>query len=123
MHHICETPMPIRGKILCYRRTSRRELELEELTAFDISYILRAPKLTARLTAYHTAITNASEISFFFAEGIGGDTSSFVQEISQNIDKDTKELSLVLKPMFFRHLPLKESWLGVIFTPTTRVSI
>ena len=28
-----------------------RELELEELTAFDVSYILRAPKLTARLTA------------------------------------------------------------------------
>jgi hypothetical protein len=65
-----------------------RDLELEELSAYDVSYILRAPKLTARLTAYHTAITNASEISFFFAEGIGGDTSSFVQEISQNIDKE-----------------------------------
>ena len=38
-----------------------RNLALEELTAFDVSYILRAPKLTARLTAYHTAITNASD--------------------------------------------------------------
>ena len=65
-----------------------RDLELEEITAFDVSYILRAPKLTARLTAYQTTITNASEISFFFAEGIGGDTSAFVQEISQNIDKE-----------------------------------
>lgn len=65
-----------------------RDLAIEELTAYDISYILRAPKVTARLTAYHTSVTNASEISFFFAEGIGGDTSSFVQEISQNIDKE-----------------------------------
>ena len=53
------------------KKLLRWSLELEELTAFDFSYILRAPKLTARITAYHTSITNASEISFFFAEGIG----------------------------------------------------
>jgi hypothetical protein len=65
-----------------------RDLTLEELTSFDLSYILRAPKLSIRITGYHTTVANASEISFFFAEGIGGDTSSFVQEISQNIDKE-----------------------------------
>ena len=65
-----------------------RDLETEEINSFDISYILRAPKLSLRVSGYHTTIANASEISFFFAEGIGGDTSSFVQEISQNIDKE-----------------------------------
>ena len=65
-----------------------RNLELEEINSYDISYILRAPNLSVRLTGYYTTLSNASEISFFFAEGIGGDTSSFVQEISQNIDKE-----------------------------------
>lgn len=65
-----------------------RDLEIEEINSFDISYILRAPNLSLRLSGYYTTIANASEISFFFAEGIGGDTSSFVQEISQNIDKE-----------------------------------
>ncbi len=84
-----------------------RDLEIETLSAFDISYILRASKLTARLTAYQTTIQNASEISFFFAEGIGGDTSSFVQEISQNIDKEYQGIEFGIEANISPTLTLK----------------
>ena len=43
--------------------------------------------MKARLTGYYTKIEDASEISFFFADGIGGDNTAFVQEILQGIDK------------------------------------
>ena len=84
-----------------------RDLELEEINSYDISYILRAPKLSVRLTGYHTTISNASEISFFFAEGIGGDTSSFVQEISQNIDKKYQGLEFGFEANVFPAFTLK----------------
>ena len=51
------------------------------------SYIFRSPKINARLTGYYTTIQDANEISFFYADGIGGDSSAFVQEILQGIQK------------------------------------
>jgi len=66
---------------------AKRPLEMERISAADVSYIMRSPHLNARLTGFYTQIQDANEISFFFAEGIGGDTSSFVQEIMQGIAK------------------------------------
>ncbi|MGB1042411.1 MAG: carboxypeptidase-like regulatory domain-containing protein [Tenacibaculum sp.] len=63
------------------------ELNSEIITSGDISYIFRSPKFQARLTGYYTDIKDATEISFFFADGIGGDNSAFVQEILTGIDK------------------------------------
>ncbi len=59
----------------------------EKVMSFDASYVLRSPKVQARLTGYYTKIEDANEISFFFADGIGGDNQAFVQEILQGIDK------------------------------------
>ncbi|MFV9549735.1 TonB-dependent receptor [Algibacter sp. PT7-4] len=59
----------------------------EKVVSVDGSYIFRSPIIKAKLTGYYTKITNASEISFFFADGIGGDNTAFVQEILQGIDK------------------------------------
>ncbi|XMO87701.1 TonB-dependent receptor [Algibacter sp. AS12] len=59
----------------------------ETVTSMDGSYIFRSPIVKAKLTGYYTKITDASEISFFFADGIGGDNTAFVQEILQGIDK------------------------------------
>ncbi|MCF6350150.1 MAG: TonB-dependent receptor [Flavobacteriaceae bacterium] len=59
----------------------------EKILSTDISYILRSPKLTGKITGYYTKIQDATEISFFFADGIGGDNTAFVQEVLQGIDK------------------------------------
>ena len=59
----------------------------EKISSVDMSYIFRSPIVKAKLTGYYTKIEDASEISFFFADGIGGDNTAFVQEILQGIDK------------------------------------
>ena len=59
----------------------------EKISSVDASYIFRSPIVKAKLTGYYTKIEDASEISFFFADGIGGDNTAFVQEILQGIDK------------------------------------
>ncbi len=59
----------------------------EKIASVDASYIFRSPTVKAKLTGYYTKITDANEISFFFADGVGGDNTAFVQEILQGIDK------------------------------------
>ena len=59
----------------------------EKITSMDASYIFRSSMIKAKLTGYYTKISDASEISFFFADGIGGDNTAFVQEILQGIDR------------------------------------
>ncbi|WP_370477636.1 carboxypeptidase regulatory-like domain-containing protein [Tamlana flava] len=59
----------------------------EKIMSTDGSYIFRSSIIKAKLTGYYTKITDASEISFFFADGVGGDNAVFVQEILQGIDK------------------------------------
>ena len=62
-------------------------LTSEKVLSADASYIFRWPFLQAKLTGYYTKIQDATEISFFFADGIGGDNTAFVQEILSGIDK------------------------------------
>jgi hypothetical protein len=59
----------------------------EKILSTDVSYIFRLPIIKAKLTGYYTKIEDANEISFFFADGIGGDNVAFVQEILQGVDK------------------------------------
>ncbi|MFL1010804.1 TonB-dependent receptor [Flavisericum labens] len=59
----------------------------EKITSTDASYVFRSPIVKAKLTGYFTKMTDANEISFYFADGIGGDNAVFVQEILQGIDK------------------------------------
>ncbi|PTX60186.1 TonB-dependent receptor-like protein [Kordia periserrulae] len=59
----------------------------EKITSFDASYIYRSPIVKARLTGYYTKMQDANEISFFFADGIGGDNQAFIQEILQGVDR------------------------------------
>ena len=63
------------------------EITEEKILTADASYIFRSPKLKAKLTGYYTRFEDATEISFFFADGIGGDNTAFVQEVLQGIDK------------------------------------
>lgn len=59
----------------------------EKVASIDANYIFRSPIIKAKLTGYYTKIEDASEISFFFADGVGGDNAIFVQEVLQDIDK------------------------------------
>lgn len=63
----------------------------EKITTADISYIIRTPKIKGRITGYYTKFEDATEISFFYADGISGisdtESSAFVQEVVTGIDK------------------------------------
>lgn len=62
-------------------------LTSEKILSADASYVFRGPIVQAKLTGFYTKIQDATEISFFFADGIGGDNTAFVQEILSGIDK------------------------------------
>ena len=65
----------------------------EKVSAIDASYIFRSPIVKAKLTGYYSKIEDANEVGFYFADGLSGedigdnDTSAFVQEVLQGIDK------------------------------------
>ena len=79
----------------------------EKTTAADVSYLYRSPLLNMRVTGFYTHIQDANEISFFFAEGIGGDTSSFVQEIMQGIDKRHEGIEIGIESKITHSFKLK----------------
>jgi hypothetical protein len=69
-----------------------RNLQSEKISNLDASYIIKTPKLKARLSGFYARIEDATETSFFFAEGAfedldgdGGD--AFVAEIVTGLDK------------------------------------
>ncbi|MDT0642036.1 TonB-dependent receptor [Zunongwangia sp. F363] len=66
-------------------------LESEQLQFADLSYRFRSPKLNLRLTGYYAEILDATEISFYYADGLSGlgrtGTTAFVQEVLTGIDK------------------------------------
>ena len=73
----------------------------------DLSYIVRSPIITSRLTAYYTKVQDATEISFYFADGIGGDNTAFVQEVMTGIDKKHLGLELGLEAQVSSSIKLK----------------
>lgn len=79
-------------------------LDSETIYSGDLSYIIRAPKLKARLTGFYSMIQNATETSFFFAEGVlegeGSDANAFVAETVTDIDKQQMGLELGIEYQF-----------------------
>ena len=77
------------------------DLESEQITSLDASYIMRTPKFKARLTGFASKVQNATEISFYYAEGIGddddGDVDSFISEILTGIEKKNFGVELGLE--------------------------
>ncbi|RKS55264.1 hypothetical protein BC962_0223 [Gillisia mitskevichiae] len=66
-------------------------IKSENIYSGDVSYIFRSPLLKVRFTGYYTQINNATEISFYYADGLSGlgrnSTTAFVQEVLTGIDK------------------------------------
>jgi len=77
------------------------DLTSESVTSVDASYIIKTPKFKSRLTAFASKVQNATELSFFYAEGVGEDTDtdqdSFISELLTGIDKKNFGLELGLE--------------------------
>ena len=82
-------------------------LQSEKMLSSDFSYIVRSPIITSRLTAYYTSIEDATEISFYFADGIGGDNTAFVQEVLTGINKKNLGVELGLEAKVTPTIKLK----------------
>jgi hypothetical protein len=82
-------------------------LQSEKIFSVDASYIVRSPIITSRLTGFYTYIQDATEISFYFADGIGGDNTAFVQEVLSGIDKKHLGIELGLEAQVTPTIKLK----------------
>jgi hypothetical protein len=82
-------------------------LQSEKVFSVDASYIVRSPIITSRLTGYYTSIKDATEISFYFADGIGGDNTAFVQEVLNGVDKKHLGVELGLEAQVTPTIKLK----------------
>lgn len=78
-------------------------LESENISSLDLSYVYRSPKLKGRLTTYYSLIKNATQISFFYAEGIFDDgagylnTDAFVSQTLTQLNKKNMGVELSLE--------------------------
>ena len=82
-------------------------LKSEQILATDFSYIVRSPIITSRLTGYYTAIKDATEIAFYFADGVGGDNTVFVQEVLSGIQKEHLGIELGIEAQITPTIKLK----------------
>lgn len=82
-------------------------LQSEKVFSTDASYIFRGLIITSRLAGYYTSIKDATEISFYFADGVGGDNTAFVQEILSGIEKKHFGLELGLEAQVTSTIKLK----------------
>ena len=70
-----------------------KNIKEEKISSVDASYIFRSSIVKAKLTGYYSKIEDANKISFYYADGLSSfeisenQTSAFVQEILQGIDK------------------------------------
>jgi hypothetical protein len=82
-------------------------LQSERVFSADASYIFRGSMITSKLTGYYTSVKDATEISFYFADGIGGDNTAFVQEILTGIEKRHLGLEFGLEAQVTSTIKLK----------------
>ena len=82
-------------------------LQSEKVFSVDASYIVRSPIITSKLTGYYTSFKDATEISFYFADGIGGDNTAFVQEVLNGVDKKHLGIELGLEAQVTPTIKLK----------------
>lgn len=96
----------------------------ETIQSVDLSYIFRGPKINARLTGYYSKLMDATEISFYYADGLSfqagipetgtstpgatvNQTNAFVQEVLTGIDKRSIGLEFGLEAKATQTITLK----------------
>ena len=83
------------------------DLKSENNISLDLSYLIRYPKWNVKLTGYFIDIRNATEVSFYFADGLGGDNNAFVQEILTGIGQRNMGLEFGVERELTSTLKLK----------------
>ncbi len=73
-------------------------LEKEKISAMDLGYFLRYPRINLKFNAYWIKREDKTQISFYFADGLTGlntdENTAFVQEILTNIDQENIGIEL-----------------------------
>ncbi|WP_317198446.1 carboxypeptidase-like regulatory domain-containing protein [Salegentibacter lacus] len=86
-------------------------LTSEQIQNVDFSYRYRSTNIKARLSAYYTQIKDATEISFYYADGLSGlgrnSTTAFVQEVLSGIDKQHLGLEMGIEAQLTSAIKLK----------------
>lgn len=67
-------------------------LENEKISALDIGYLLRHPRISLKFNAYWLKLEDMTQISFYYADGLTGlnntENTAFVQEIMTDTDRE-----------------------------------
>ncbi|WP_026450941.1 carboxypeptidase-like regulatory domain-containing protein [Aequorivita capsosiphonis] len=83
----------------------------EKFINVDGSYLFRSSIVKARVTGYYTLMQNASEISFYYADGISvpgrSASTAFVQEVLTDIDKKNVGLEVGIEAQVTPTIKLK----------------
>ena len=81
----------MRNSFLNSRQNNLIVPDLKEVktSSFDASYIFRSGIFKSRLTGYYSKIEDATEVSFFYIDGVSGfsDAQAFVQEATTGVEK------------------------------------
>ncbi|EKT4534075.1 carboxypeptidase-like regulatory domain-containing protein [Flavobacterium psychrophilum] len=67
----------------------------ETIQGADLSYIVKTPKFKGRLTGYFSETLNATDVNFYFADGVG--SGAFVTETRTGINKKNRGAELGLE--------------------------
>ncbi len=75
--------------------------EQEQGIHFNMGYQWQAPTLDIKFNLYGLKRTNIQEVSYYFADGVGGDNALFVQEVLTDMTHQHlgAEVSLVYQPV------------------------
>jgi hypothetical protein len=87
-----------------------KNLTSEQVVSADLSYIFRSPMVQGKISGYFTKRKNLTEVSFYYADGIGGSDSentAFVQEVLSRIDKKHFGIELGIEAQITSTLKLK----------------
>lgn len=85
-------------------------LTSEKIISADISYMYRAPLIQGKISGYFIKNKDVTEVSFYYADGIGGndsDNTAFVQEALTGIDKKHFGIEIGIEAQITSTLKLK----------------
>jgi hypothetical protein len=68
----------------------------ETIKGVDLSYIVKAPKFKARFTGYFSETLNSTDISFYYADAVGGN-GAFVSEVVTGMNKKNRGIEAGLE--------------------------
>jgi len=88
-----------------------RDVESEDITSLDVSYIFRSPFVKARLTGFYAGFKNGTDVGFYFTQDLAGlgeaNSDAFVQEVTQNIERRNIGVEFGIEAQILPTLKLK----------------